>query len=191
MYGHRRHAIPIDRGSRSGTWRTELRSSESTRTLVAEAGSTHPRTQSSVRVLPHDESQDIFHHDLRGTLKGAHYRQPRILNIWVRQRHHHKLRQFILAMIAAMSTRTRADLIKPNQTQNQTQKSMIVQMTTLHQGLVGAHEVRKEDKERTVFRLCEFPPPPDRRGPCQSGAPQQLHDVESKECSHSTDVHII
>jgi len=163
MYWHRCHAIPIDRGSRSGTRLTELGSSESTRTLVAEAGSTH-RTQSSVRVLPHHESQDIFHHDPRGTLKGAHYRQRGILNIWVRLRHHHKLRQFILAMIAAMSTRTRADLIKLNQTQTQTQKTMIVQMTTLHQGLVGAYEVRKEDKKRTVFRLCKFPPPPDRRG---------------------------
>jgi len=80
-------------------------------------------------------------------------------------------------MIAAMSTRTRADLIKLNRTQNQTQKTMTFQMTTLHQGLVEAHELRTDDKQTPGFRLCEFRPPLDRMGQRQSGAPQLLHHI--------------
>jgi len=79
-------------------------------------------------------------------------------------------------MIAAMSTRTRADMIQLNQRQNQMQRTMLLQMT-LHQGIVSTHELGKEDEQRAGFRLCEFPPPPDRGEPRQSGAPQLLHDV--------------
>jgi len=48
MYGCRRDAVPVDRASGSGTWRTEPGSSHSTRTLAAESGSWHG-TQSSGR----------------------------------------------------------------------------------------------------------------------------------------------
>jgi len=46
MYGRRRNAIPVDRGSGSGTWRTESGCSHSTRTLAAKSDSSHG-TQSS------------------------------------------------------------------------------------------------------------------------------------------------
>ena len=49
-------------------------------------------------------------------------------------------------MRAAMSTRTPADLMKLNRTQNQTQKTMMAQMTTLDQGLVTDHELQTDDK---------------------------------------------
>jgi len=48
MYRCRRNAVPVDRGSGSGTQRTESGSSHSTRTLEAESGSSHG-TQSSGR----------------------------------------------------------------------------------------------------------------------------------------------
>jgi len=47
-YRHRRDAIPVDRGSGSGTQRTETGSSHSTRTMPAEPCSSHG-TQSSGR----------------------------------------------------------------------------------------------------------------------------------------------
>jgi len=117
-----------------------------------------------VGVLPHHKSQDVFYHNLRSALEGVHYRQRRILNIWRRLMHHYKLRQFGLGMIVAISTRTRADLIKLNKTENQMQKKMIFEMTTLYQGLVGDHELRKDNKQRAGFPQWEFPLPPDHRG---------------------------
>ena len=44
-------------------------------------------------------------------------------------------------------------------------------------GTRRAHELRKDDKQKSKFRLCEFPPPPDRRGQRQSGEPQLLYDL--------------
>jgi len=124
-----------------------------------------------VGVLPHHKSQDVLYHDLRSTQEGVHYRPQRTNNPKGNLTHNHITRQFVWAMIAAMSTRTHADLIKLNQTQNQTQKTMTFQMTTLHQGLVAAHKLQTDDKQTPMFRLCEFRPPLDRQGQRQSGAP--------------------
>ena len=49
-----------------------------------------------------------------------------------------------------MSTRTPADLMKLNRTQNKTQKTMMSRMMTLDQGLVTDHELQTEDKENTL-----------------------------------------
>jgi len=46
MYGCRRNAVPVDRGSRTGTRRTKSGSSHSTRTLAAEAGSSYSKHSS-------------------------------------------------------------------------------------------------------------------------------------------------
>ena len=48
-----------------------------------------------------------------------------------------------------MSTRAPADLMKLNQTQNQTQKTMMSRMTTLDQGLVTDHELQTDDMANT------------------------------------------
>jgi len=80
-------------------------------------------------------------------------------------------------MRAAMSTRTAADLMKLNRTQNQTQKTMMLQMTTLDQGLVTDQELQTDDKQRPGFQLCEFRPPPDLKEPRRLGAPNLLDHV--------------
>jgi len=76
-------------------------------------------------------------------------------------------------MRAAMSTRTRADRLKLNRKQNQTQKTMMSRMTTLDQGLVTDHEQQTDDKQIPGFQLWEFRPPPDLRKRRKSGAPKQ------------------
>jgi len=80
-------------------------------------------------------------------------------------------------MRAAMSTRTPADLMKLNRTQNQTQKTMMSRMTTLDQGLVTDHELQTDDKQIPGFQLCEFRPPPDLKEQRKSGAPKLLDHV--------------
>jgi len=80
-------------------------------------------------------------------------------------------------MRAALSTRTAADLMKLNWTQNQTQKKMMSRMTTLDQGLVSDHELQTDDKQIPGFQLCKFRPPPDLKEQRKSGAPKQLDYV--------------
>ena len=76
-----------------------------------------------------------------------------------------------------MSTRTPADLMKPNWTQNQRQKTMMSGMMTLDQGLVTDHELQTDDKQMPGFQLCEFRPPPDLKERPKSGAPKLLDHV--------------
>jgi len=59
-------------------------------------------------------------------------------------------------MRAAMSTRTPADLMKLNRTQNQTQKTMMSWMTILEHGLITDHELQGDDQQIPGFQLCEF-----------------------------------
>ena len=161
MYGHRRNAVPVDWGSGSGTRRTQSGSSHSTQTLAADSGSSHGTQSSSRSSFPPQITRWVPSRPTkcprRSTLQTTAYTEH-----LGRLKHHHKLRQFVLAMIAGLSTRTRADMIKLNHTQNQTQKTMIFQMTTWHQGLVTAHELRTDDKQPAGLRRCEFPPPRDR-----------------------------
>ena len=74
-------------------------------------------------------------------------------------------------MRAAISTRTPADLMKLNWTQNQTQKTMMSWMTTLDQGLVTDHELQTDDKQIPGFQ------PPDLKERRKSGAPKLLDHV--------------
>ena len=76
-----------------------------------------------------------------------------------------------------MSTRTPADLMKLNQTQNQMQKTMMFRITTLNQGLVTNHELQTEDKQIPEFQRCEFRPPPDLKERRKLGAPPLLDQV--------------
>ena len=76
-----------------------------------------------------------------------------------------------------MRTRTPADLMKLNRTQNQTQKTMMSRMTILDEGLVTDHELQTDDKQIPGFQLCEFGPPPDLQERCKSGAPKLLNHV--------------
>ena len=80
-------------------------------------------------------------------------------------------------MRAAMSTRTPADLMKLNLTQNLTEKTIMSLMTTLDQGLVTDHELQTDDKQIPGFQLCEFRPPPDLKERSKSGAPNLLDHV--------------
>jgi len=80
-------------------------------------------------------------------------------------------------MRAAMSTRTPADRMKLNRTQNQTQRTMMSRMTTLDQGLVTDHELQTDDKQIPGFQLCEFQPPLDLKEQRKSGAPTLLDHV--------------
>jgi len=75
-----------------------------------------------------------------------------------------------------MSTRTPADLMKLNQTQNQTQKTMIAWMKTLDQGLVTDHQLQT-DKQIPGFPLCEFLLPPDLQQHGKLGEPNLLDQV--------------
>ena len=77
-------------------------------------------------------------------------------------------------MRAAMNTRTPADLMKLNRTQNHMQKTMISQMTTLDQGLVTDHKLQTDDKQTHGFQLCEFRIPLDPKKQCESGPPKLL-----------------
>jgi len=145
MYWCRHDAGPVDRGSGSGTPWTQSGSSHSIQTLVAESGSSHCTQLSGrasslpqiTRRLPSEPRKHPRRSTLQ-TMEGTEHLG--------RLTHYYKLRQFLSAMIAVMSTRIETDLIKPNQTQNQTQKTMIFQMTTLDQGLVADHELQKDDK---------------------------------------------
>jgi len=77
-----------------------------------------------------------------------------------------------------MSTRTPADLMKLNWTQNQTQKTMMSWMTTLDQGLVTDHQLQTDDKQIPGFQLWKFRPPPDLKERRWSGAPKLLDHVK-------------
>jgi len=76
-----------------------------------------------------------------------------------------------------MSTRTPADLLKLNQTQNRMQKTNMSRMTRLDQGLVTEHELQTDDKQIPAFQLCEFRPPPDLKELRKSVAPKLLDQV--------------
>ena len=80
-------------------------------------------------------------------------------------------------MRPAMSTRTPADLMKLNRTQNQMQKTMMCRITRLDQGLVTDHQLQTDDKQIPGFQLCEFQPPPDLKERRKSGAPKLLDHV--------------
>ena len=76
-----------------------------------------------------------------------------------------------------MSTKTPADLMKLNATENQTQKTMMSRMMTLDQGLVTDHKLQTDDKQIPRFQLCEFQPPPDLKERHYSAAPKLLDHV--------------
>jgi len=76
-----------------------------------------------------------------------------------------------------MSTRNPADLMKLNEIQNQTHKTMMSRMTTLDQGLVTDHKLQTDDKQIPGFQLCEFRPPPDLKKRRKLGAPKLLDYV--------------
>ena len=76
-----------------------------------------------------------------------------------------------------MSIRTPTDLMKLNQIQSQTQKTMMSRMTALDQGLVTRHELPTDDKQTPGFQLSESRPPLDHKELCKWGVPKLLDHV--------------
>ena len=151
----RRDAIPTHRGSGSGTQRTESGSSYSTRTLPAESSSSHGTqwsgcSSSPLQTTRRPTSQPVKR-ARRRTLQTTAYSEPEGEPDAEQQ-----IATVRLSDESRMSTRTPGDLMKLNRTQNQTQKTMMSQMTTLDQGLVTITNWRQTTSKYAGFNSGSF-----------------------------------
>jgi len=80
LYRHERDTVPVDRGSRSGTQRTETGSSHSTRTMLAESCNSHSTQWSGQSSSPPQSTRRLLSRPSkrprRSTLQTTAYTEP-------------------------------------------------------------------------------------------------------------------
>jgi len=171
----RRDAIPAQRGSGSGTQRTESGSSYSTRTLPAESSSSHGTQSSGRSSSPPQTTRRPTSRPAkrarRRTLQTTAYSAP--------EGQPDAQQQIARVRLRDESSDQYQNSRRSDKTESDTEPdaTMMSRMTTLDQGLVTDPELQTDDKQISGFQRCEFRAPPDLKELCKSGAPKLLGHV--------------